>query len=331
MTVQIEDAIADSRVIKLVNPPVAGFYAKHLDCEQVAVRSAAVVDDQALLVACSKVRQMLARAPEVLANVVAWQTEVHIIGRGQLTSDLPELRWARGKIWDKLTGKDIDERTRGIGGVYASCGEENLLALSSDRYHGGSDICVHEFAHVVMDYGLDSALRKRIEESFQNSTNSGLWTGLYAASNPKEYWAELSMWYFGAHGDQGRNGPTAGSSALKVYDPLGFQLLDDVYSGRVRPATITFYEVHSVGRSTALRSVSAATPAQLEVLNRTNRELRLAWFDYAGRLVPYGVIRPLSILVRATYVTHAWCVEDPLSGEIARFTVQAPYSRKTVF
>jgi hypothetical protein len=37
-------------------------------------------------------------------------------------------------VWDKASGKTLDERARGLGGVAAVCAEENLLALPSDRH-----------------------------------------------------------------------------------------------------------------------------------------------------------------------------------------------------
>ena len=54
-------------------------------------------------------------------------------------------------------------------------------------------------------------------------------------SNPDEFFAELTMWYFGTHGDLHMSGskPENGPDGLKKYDPDAFALLDDFYSGRV--------------------------------------------------------------------------------------------------
>jgi hypothetical protein len=43
-----------------------------------------------------------------------------------------------------------------LGGLLTSCGEENLLGLEKDRYRG-RDICVQEFAHNILGYGVPSA------------------------------------------------------------------------------------------------------------------------------------------------------------------------------
>ena len=62
-----------------------------------------------------------------------------------------------------------------------------------------------------------------------------LWVKAYAASNPDEFFAELTMWYFVAHGDMNMPEPKPknGSSGLKEYDPEAFALLADFYQGRL--------------------------------------------------------------------------------------------------
>ena len=116
---------------------------------------------------------MLAHASQTRANLLEWQAELHIIGRDQQPSDLPELRKERNQ-GDKDAHEDIDQRTRGVGGLYASCGEENLLGLPTDRYRGGYDVCTHEFAHTVMRFGLDETLRKYIEAQYLRAKDAGL-------------------------------------------------------------------------------------------------------------------------------------------------------------
>jgi alpha-glucosidase len=221
--------------VRATAPPLHGFFAKDLDCGGIAVRSSAAVEDQALELACGKIAMMLRHIPEVRARLVAQGAELHVIGRHERTSDLPEFRAERGKLYRDNAGREvtIDERTRGKGGRLSSCGEENILRLPSDRYRGGSDICVHEFAHAVMNFGMTPAQRQRIEAQFQRSLAAGRWRDAYAGTNAREYWAELSMWYFGAHGDSRMQGspPGDGASGLKAYDPEGYALLDALYHG----------------------------------------------------------------------------------------------------
>jgi hypothetical protein len=125
-----------------------------------------------------------------------------------------------------------------MGGLHTSCGEENLLKLEKDRYRG-RDICVHEFAHNILGSGVSHEVREMVSAQYRRSLDHGLWVGSYAGSNLDEFFAELTMWYFGTHGDLGMNGPKPanGRAGLKAYDPEAFKLLDDFYSGRLEAGT----------------------------------------------------------------------------------------------
>ena len=121
-----------------------------------------------------------------------------------------------------------------MGGLMTSCGEENLLKLPNDRYRG-RDICVHEFAHNILNSGMPREVRAKFDEQYQRSKDKGLWLNSYAGSNVDEYFAELTMWYFGTHGDLNMTGPKPenGPEGLKKYDPEAFALFDEFYSGRM--------------------------------------------------------------------------------------------------
>jgi alpha-glucosidase len=80
--------------------------------------------------------------------------------------------------------------------------------------------------------GLSAPQRQRIEEQYHRAMAEGLWKDAYAATNAGEYWAELSMWYFGGHANGARrsgNVPGPGRPGLRSYDPGGFALVDDLY------------------------------------------------------------------------------------------------------
>lgn len=220
--------------IQQLDPPERGFYAKCLDYEGIPIKAPTNVVDEALWAARARLSMMLSNLPTVVANLRRAGTELHIIGRDQVTSDLPEHRQLKGKPLPEYHGLTVDERTRGLGGRLVSCGEENLLKLEKDRYRG-RDICVHEFAHNIRNYGLPSGIRARFDEQYHRSLAKGLWQKSYAGSNPDEFFAELSMWYFGTHGDLHMTGPKPenGRDGLKQYDPEAFALFDDLYSGRM--------------------------------------------------------------------------------------------------
>jgi alpha-glucosidase len=179
---------------------------------------------------------MLSNLPSVRVKLADAGAELHIIGRDQVTTDLPEWRHDKGKPLAEYGGLTRDQRTRGMGGLMTSCGEENLLRLERDRYRG-RDICVHEFAHNILGHGASREFRQKVREQHQRSLDRGRWVSSYAGSNFDEFFAELTMWYFGTHGDLGMKGtkPGNGREGLKAYDPEAFGLLDDFYAGRMEP------------------------------------------------------------------------------------------------
>jgi hypothetical protein len=221
--------------IQPIDPPSQGFYSKGTHYKGIAIKASSEVADEALYAACRRLTMLLSNQPVVTANLAAAGAELHIIGREQVTSDLPEHRHLKGKKLDRYNGLTVDERTRGLGGLLTSCGEENLLKLEKDRYKG-RDICVHEFAHNIRQHGIPREIRKRFDEQYRKSLDNGLWQKSYAGSNPDEFFAELTMWYFGTHGDLHMTGtkPENGREGLKKYDSEAFELLDEFYSGRMQ-------------------------------------------------------------------------------------------------
>ncbi len=302
-----------------IDPPEGGFYAKRLDYKGIAIKAPAVVVDSALVEAQRRLDLMLHAMPDAVANLAVGGSELHIIGRDQVTSDLPEHLSQKGKPFDG--DMTIDERTRGVGGLVASCGEENLLRLPKDRYFG-RDICLHEFAHTLMEYGLDNALRDKIERQYHLSLANGRWKTMYAATNPKEFFAELTMWYFGTRGDYGKISPppVPGRDWLKSYDPDAFKLLDDIYCGRLVPARIKFVQVTplSPDKEGSLRS-SNGDATTLRFVNNTEQTVKLYWLDGEGKRKPYGDIPPHERRMQNTYVSHPFILTDKNDHGLAIF------------
>ena len=227
-------AVVPRAAVVLIEPPERGFFAKRLDFDGIPIKAPTNVVDEALFAARERLSMMLSNLPSVRVKLHQAGAELHIIGRDQVTTDLPEWRQDKGKPLAEYNGLTRDERTRGMGGLMTSCGEENLLKLEKDRYRG-RDICVHEFAHNILGYGVPRAIREEVRQQYQRSLANGRWTGSYAGSNDDEFFAELSMWYFGTHGDLNMKGPkpALGRLGLKAYDPEAFALLDKLYSGRM--------------------------------------------------------------------------------------------------
>jgi len=230
-------AIQQPKIVAIV-PQQEDFFDKKTEYHGIVIRANKVVSDEAMFEAYRRINMVLKNMPNALSNLVSAKAGLDIIGKDQVTTDLPDYRHMKGKPFQgKPTEKvtTVDERTRGFGGLRFSCGEENLLKLKDDRYFG-RDICVHEFAHTLQNYGLSKDIQQKIRDQYKVSMDKGLWKGAYSASDVGEFFAELTMWYFGTHGDtpKGSDIPASGKEAFKAYDPEAFKLLDDLYSGRLK-------------------------------------------------------------------------------------------------
>ena len=306
--------------IHTIDPPEKNFFAKSLDYRGIPIKASAEVDDRALLVARERIARLLRHLPNALYNLTVAGAEMHIIGKDQVTSDLPEHRSLKGKPFDgKLT---VDQRTRGLGGLLTSCGEENLLELPVDRYRG-RDICLHEFSHNLQDQGLSVDVQRMIREQYNRSLEAGLWKGAYAATNEHEFWAELTMWYFGTHGDLGMTGdkPAIGSAGLKAYDPDAYRLLDAIYSGRVLVSRVhvTALRAYPPARETDLRSGGSDHGVTVRFVNRTDHEITLYWIDGDGKRNAYGNLAPGDRTSQDTFSSHVWLAAGPDDRAIALF------------
>ncbi len=229
--------------IKEIEPPEKDFYAKRLDYHGLPIKGAAVVSDAAFYEAWRRVDNLLKHNPVILQNLLRAGSEVHIIGKDQAQTDLPEFRSQKGVPLRENPRITLDERARGMGGRVCSCGEENLLKLPGDRYRG-RDILSHEFTHTIHGYGVSQNVRELVTKTYRAAREKKLWETpdgkpIYAGSNENEYLAELALWYVGGRGDWPRAMPPMqpGPEFIKKYDPEGYKLVDDLFSGRldVRP------------------------------------------------------------------------------------------------
>jgi hypothetical protein len=229
--------------IRTIDPPEQEFFAKRLDYRGLPIKGAAVVSDAAFYEAWRRVHRLLHNNPVILENLLRAGSEIHIIGKDQAQTDLPAFRSRKGVPLRENPRITLDERARGMGGRQCSCGEENLLRLPDDRYRG-RDILTHEFTHTIHRYGLSPNLQQMISETYKQARQQKLWETpagrpIYGGSNEDEYLAEMAMWYVGGRGDWPQSMPpmTPGPEFLKSYDPAGYQLVDDLFQGRldVRP------------------------------------------------------------------------------------------------
>jgi hypothetical protein len=308
--------------IEPINPPEAGFYGKVLDLEGIPIEAHAVVSDAAMLEAYRRLARLLEHLPQARKNLASAGAEFHIIGKNQMMVDLPECQFWKGKKYDgELT---LDERDRGWGGLMSSCGEENLLALPSDRYRDHRDICSHEFAHTLMAFGLSEDVVRRIQDQYKASLAKGLWKA-YAGTNPDEFFAELTMWYFESRGDYGRiePPPQPGRAWLAAHDPEAFALLDDLYGGRIPIAERVWklLPLADLNEVASLRSRASVRTTSLIARNLRSSKCEVYWVDFSGKPVAYGEIQPFCAWSGATFAAHSWLFTDEKQRPVAAVVV----------
>ena len=326
-----------ARTVKSLVP--SPFFGKELVVMGVPIRAHASVTDAALIVAGDRLSRMLRNIPTAVHDRLRNRgASFHIIGVGQVTSDLPEHRHMKG-VDGGYTGEKgitLDQRTRGMGGVQSSCGEENLIDLDSDPRYAGRDILTHEFAHCIMDVGLPRAVRDEIVATHKRAVETeGRWKRAdgkgvaYAGSNASEYFAELTMWYFGSHGefaDREQRVPTPGPGGLAEYDPDGFRLMSSIYGGThpglaaVDPPGTRLTNL-LINPSTSKSVDEPEDDAKIVSLEFDNRGCdcawKLFWLDETGERRQYGEVPKDVVYLQMTFPGHVWHLEAAHGASMA--------------
>lgn len=236
------------------------FYRKYVDALGIPVIGSGKLPDAALLVARDIVVYMLAHRPDIRREMVAKGYRVGIMAITEMTTDIPEQRDRKKPARDdrrltrserenydrpggigSMTDKEYwDRRARGLGGVYTTGAEENVLGYPDTRYYG-ENILVHEWAHGIMSAirTVDPVLYEGIQSAYKEAMARGQYRGHYAETNANEYWAEGTQWWFWSNYEW-FDGKTRLQSPddLKAYDPKLFDLLGQVYLGHHIPADV---------------------------------------------------------------------------------------------
>jgi hypothetical protein len=317
--------------IEVVTPPLRDFYGKRLREGSIPILAHASVADEALFAARDRLRRALAQAPRLRRNLESQGFELHIQGLRQFASDLPEFRAHRGEKLDD--GQLYDWHMIGghITGSFLACTEGTLLPIVGFRLFG-DETCFHELGHIVEWRGLDAANRAGVVAAYRRSVASGHWKNEYAATNPAEWFAEATKFYFRPDGDAlSFYDPKLahGHEWLRREDPDAFRLVDDLYGGRTYPgAPKTVSLALGPGRDEAtIKSKESIIPTTFSVRNGTGAEIRLLWVDFEGRrdqrrpldrapsASPGGTIEDYS------WATHAFVVTDAAGRALCTLTV----------
>lgn len=221
------------------------FYRKHADAHGLPVLASSQVDSRALTLACRLVDTMLARRPDVRAELVKEKVRFVVIGRNEGTADVPEYGF-KDRPQSEIDA--VNARARGLGGIVASCGEENLLCTLPDRYPDES-VCVHEFAHSIAEGGVfkaDDSFQGKLESAYRTALESGLLDKTYRAESFQEYWAEGVQDWFNTNAEadppDGINNQVNIREELKVFDSRLYALISGVF-----PSDTTWGDCHVGG------------------------------------------------------------------------------------
>ena len=226
---------------KVIAPPAGfnSFYKKYLNANGIPVTGSEYVQDTALIRVRHIIINMLAKRPDVLAQMIFHKARMGIIAAEEETSDLPEY----ADVEDPVS---FSKRGRGYGGTinepFSSCAEENVMRVGkndvtrADDWHG-EDIMVHEFAHSIHLIGLINTIKnfdEKLQQNLNNAKSKGLWKNTYAETNIQEYFAECVQIWFEAN----LEGPELGDGLhnhintrkeLKDYDPNMYDLLKTIF------------------------------------------------------------------------------------------------------
>ena len=249
-------------------PPEFGydavFYKKYVDAVGIPIIASAHVPDKGLLIARDVVSVMLSGRADIRREMIARRFRVGVMATSESTTDIPEQReWKKpgpedprltrgeranydkpGGIASQTDKEYWDRRARGMGGVYTTCAEENILGYPGTRYYG-ENILVHEFSHGIMSAirTVDAPLYAEIQSAYKAAMAEGKYTGHYAETTPAEYWAEGTQWWFWSNyewTDAKRGARLQTPDDLKAYDPALYAIFERVYPGHHIPADVYY-------------------------------------------------------------------------------------------
>lgn len=310
--------------IKAAPAGTEDFYAKTIFSGRISIRAHASVPDAALNAARERVERMLAKAPRLRDNCESAGMQMIVAGKTQMLSDLPEFRHHKGERFEN--GEDYDWHTRGSGkleGRFVSCGEGNLLNYVGDRFYK-QDVCVHELSHALMFLGMTSKQRNSVISRFEAAMREGKWKDAYASTSYAEFFADLSIAYFGSEIPTAHHlkGYKRGAAWLKNYDPASYAVLDAIYIEKGDPGKRRIIELKSrpaqeLGK---LRS-GDGVPMRFAVTNTRKTPVHFYWIDFKGRRAQPRDIGPGETHNVESYASHVFLAEGLDKMPVAVFVM----------
>ena len=193
----------------------------------ILILASAEANPEALRRAAGIVAEMLANRPDLKQTIAEQNGRVVVVAASEVTTDVPEL--------NNLHGWDVRRPAlhRLSSGPLIHIWEPNLLCSDDDVFPNES-LLVHEWAHMVMLYGLEKqpegwTFRSKVSSAYYAALGAGLWQHTYAASNLDEYWAEGVQSWLGLNDLPGPiHNDINGRIEVEEYDPALADLIEDV-------------------------------------------------------------------------------------------------------
>jgi len=217
------------------------FYQKYADANGIPIATSSAVSDKAITLACQLVKEMLSRRDDVRQKLINSKMRFTLIAASEELSSIPEVNARYGSAYN--------QRARGLGSLIPTiCAEENILCQRDRDRWRGENICVHEYSHTFVDWGLatvDPGFRSRVDAAYRAAQASGNFANTYAASELGEFWAEgVQDWYnsnLQAIPTNGIHNSINTRAELKTASPQLYDIL-----ARVLPEKIQFEDCYAV-------------------------------------------------------------------------------------
>jgi hypothetical protein len=293
--------------VQTVRPAYLGAFDKELLSHGVRILGSGAIDDEVFFRVDRTLARLLEHQPNVAKNLEAIGAEIRLVGEDQLFKDVPG-----------AMGNAQEMKRRGVSRfAFANVNvvilpEENVRPRRLRPYPDSRDIASHEISHMLHLGGFSSELSRAISERYEAVKRDGkLWPHAYAMTNDREFFAELTMWYFGSNGDPGKIAPhpQQGAQWLRAYDPDSYDLIDRIYSGKLLAQPI-YWTVAKTRDTANLQSGNDPARATLLVKNASATALSIIWLDADGQPHSYGTLAAGETVGQDTFLSHAWKFVD---------------------